>query len=132
MNKKILKQYLDLQEEIKDIEKKLSIMEKTTVTDSVKTSGSFPYSVHNCIIEGIDNKMYHIYKRKLKIRLEKSIALKKQILDFIHSIEEPQIRRIFTYRYINGFTWVKIQVEMGFNHEDTPRKRHDKFLKNML
>ena len=128
MDKKTLKQYKDLQNEIKDINKKLKNMEKETVSDSVKTSGDFPYSVHNCIVEGVDNRMYHFYKRRLRKKLDKLTDLRTQIFDFIDGIEDSKTRQIFTYRYIDGLEWIRIGIRME-KSEDSVRIKHDRFLK---
>ena len=35
------------------------------------------------------------------------------------------------YRYIDGLEWYKIADKMGYNGESAPRKKHDRFLKNL-
>lgn len=131
MDKNIFKQYTDMLSEIKDIEKRMDELERNTVTDSVKASGDFPYSVHNCIIKGVDNKLYYKYKNMLKKRKEKLTELKGDILGFIEIIEDSKVRQIFMYRYIDGLEWYKIADKMGYNGESAPRKKHDRFLKNL-
>lgn len=49
---------------------------------------------------------------------------------FINSIESSELRQIFTERYIKGRSWLTIAFLMGWNDEQMPRKRHDKYLKN--
>ena len=131
MDKNIFKQYTDMLSEIKDIEKRMDELERNTVTDSVKASGDFPYSVHNCIIKGVDNKLYYKYKNMLKKRKEKLTELKGDILSFIEIIEDSKVRQIFMYRYIDGLEWYKIADKMGYNGESAPRKKHDRFFKKL-
>lgn len=131
MDKDIFKQYTDMLSEIKDIEKRMDELERNTVTDSVKASGDFPYSVHNCIIKGVDNKLYYKYKNMLKKRKEKLTALKGDILGFIESISDSKIRQIFMYRYIDGLEWYKIANKLGYNGESTVRMKHDRYLKRI-
>ncbi len=50
---------------------------------------------------------------------------------FINSIESSEIRQIFTERYIKGRSWLTIAFLMGWNDEQIPRKRHDKYLKKL-
>lgn len=131
MDKNIFKQYTDILNEIKDLKKRMNELENNTVTDSVKTSGDFPYSLHNCIIKGVDNKLYYKYKNMLKKRKEKLTELKGYILDFIETIEDSKVRQIFMYRYIDGLEWYKIAGKMGYGGESTARMKHDRYLKKV-
>ena len=70
----------------------------------------------------------NILKEREEIALEQRI----QIEMFINNIEESDIRQIFEYRYIDNLTWIEIQVEMKYKHEDTARKKHDRYLKKIL
>lgn len=131
MNKNILKQYTDIREEIKNLEKRINVLERNTVTDSVKASGDFPYSLHNCIIKGVDNKQYYIYKNRLKKRKAKLEEIKGEILEFIDNIEDSKVRQIFMYRYIDNMEWYKIANKMGYSGESAVRMKHDRFIKKI-
>ena len=68
------------------------------------------------------------YKSKLDIFCNKLFDLQNEIEDYIEKIEDSSVRQIFRYRYIDNLSWNKIQILMNFKHEDTARKRHDKYL----
>ena len=54
------------------------------------------------------------------------------IENYINSITKSEIRQIFEHKYIEGMNWYQIQTKMKYNHEDTARKKHDKFLEENL
>lgn len=128
MNKSTLIQYCDLQEEIKDLKKRIERIEKQSeMTSDVVQNG---YKRH-AVIYGIDiARKYKLdrYKSKLDIFCNKLFDLQNEIEDYIEKIEDSSVRQIFRYRYIDNLSWNKIQILMNFKHEDTARKRHDKYL----
>lgn len=131
MTKEVLEQYIDLQKEIADLKKKIKKLEKqgVIVADVVQNG----YKRH-AVIKGVDyvrvdeiDALIEIYKQ----RKEKALKQEVEIADFITSISDVKLRRIFEYRYIDRFDWYRIQVLMGFRHEDAARKRHDRFLEKI-
>ena len=50
---------------------------------------------------------------------------------FINGIASSEMRQIFTERYIKGRSWLTIAFLLGWNDEQMPRKRHDKFLREV-
>ena len=73
-----------------------------------------------------------LLKNILEEREEIALEQKIQIEMFINNIEESDIRQIFELRYIENLSWIEIQVEMKYKHEDTARKKHDRYLKKFL
>ena len=57
-----------------------------------------------------------------------AIDQEKEIEEFIKSIDNSGLRQIFEHKYIDGLSWVQIQMAMGYKHEDTARKKHDRYL----
>lgn len=53
----------------------------------------------------------------------------KKLNQYINSINDSQIRQIFTLRYINALTWQQIAFSIGESDESYPRKKHNAFLK---
>lgn len=144
MDKEILHQYTDLQQEIKDlarrIDKKEALIRKMEqkgykVKDAVKgtkpngTIGSIP-------IEGFPEPDYHRQKTLLKnsrmrmqLKQEELLELTNEIEGFVNGIKDARTRRIFRYRYLDGLTWVQVAHRMGKNATDEGcRKMHDRFL----
>lgn len=143
LDKSILVQYADLQEEIKDIRCRIIKTEKQiqkinsegTVIDSVKgtrkdgTIGSiriegFPYPEHRNKL----TKLY-LYKAQLSNAEEELLELTNGVEEYINSIEDSHIRRIVRYRVIDRMTWRKIAVNIGGkNTEDGVKKCFYRFI----
>lgn len=128
MTKEVLEQYIDLQKEIADLEKKIKKLEKqgVIVSDVVQNG----YKRH-AVIKGVDyvrldkiDTLIEIYKQ----RKEKALKQEVEIANFITSISDVKLRRIFEYRYIDRLSWIQIQVIMQYKNESTARKQHDRFL----
>ena len=73
-----------------------------------------------------------MYENKLQTFYDKLFEEQNKIEDYIEKIPQSNIRQIFRYRYIDGFSWNQIQVLMEYKHEDTARRKHDRFLEKNL
>lgn len=132
MNKKTLNQYTDLVKEAQKLEKRIERLRKQSsqVSDVVQNG----YKRH-AVIFGYDvvrdSKLkeleFLLMDRKAKIIIQQT-----EIENYINNIEESDIRQIFEHRYIDGMNWYQIQIAMGYNHEDTARKKLDKYLEENL
>ena len=132
MTRDKLVQYCDLQNEINKLEKRIDRLEKQSemISDVVQNGHK-----RHVIIYGHDYK--RVYKLDmLKITLQKrydmALNLQTEIEEYINTIPKSDIRQIFEHRYIDNMNWFQIQIEMGYRHEDTARKKHDKFLEESL
>ena len=72
------------------------------------------------------------YRIRIEENLIRCVELSREIQDFINSIEESELRRLFTLRYINGYSWQKIAFALGSYDESVPRKKHDRYLKMLF
>lgn len=132
MNKKILNQYTNLVKEAQKLEKRIERLRKQSsqVSDVVQNG----YKRH-AVIFGYDvirdSKLreleFLLMDRKAKIIMQQT-----EIENYINSIKESDIRQILEYRYIDNMNWIQIQVAMGYDHEDTARKKHDRYLEKNL
>ena len=132
MTKNELVEYCDLKKEIKDLEDRIDKIHKTSemISDTVQNGYK-----HRAVIYGVDLKRkrkLHMYEDRLQEFYDKLFEEQNKIEDYIEMIPYSNIRLIFRYRYIDGFNWNQIQVLMKYNHEDTARKKHDKFLEENL
>lgn len=127
MDKDILVQYTDLQEEIRDInrraERARGQMERLetegTVLDAVKGTrqdGTFG----SIRIEGFPYADYEKRRRSLQSYLlklaemeEKLLELTNQAEEYINSIEDSRMRRIVQYRIMDGLSWYEVADRMG-------------------
>ncbi len=69
------------------------------------------------------------YRERVEENLSRCTALVEELQSFINEIEDSELRRLFTLRYINGYTWQKVAFLMGGYDESAPRKKHDRYLK---
>jgi len=100
-----LKQYRDLKNEIADLEQRI---ENAVVMDSVQGSDAeFPHILHSVKLEGVPNgdNTYRVQLLEAKLKCK---ALFNEINDFINSIEDSQLRRIFRYRFVDGLQWEQV------------------------
>ena len=86
----------------------------------------FPYIKHNMKVEtGECDHTRDMLKKELGLLKSEYHALN----EFINNIADSEIRRIFRYRYIEGWTFQKIAFKVGNGDESGIRKKHNKFLK---
>lgn len=144
MDKDILVQYTDLQEEIRDIrrraERARGQMERLetegTVLDAVKGTrqdGTFG----SIRIEGFPYADYEKRRRSLQSYLlklaemeEKLLELTNQAEEYINSIEDSRMRRIVQYRIMDRLSWHEVADKMGGKAtSDSCKKYFERFLK---
>ncbi len=131
MTKELLSQYCDLVKERKKLQKRISKIEKQSsmVSDVVQNG----YKRH-AVIYGYDilrGKKLEDLKFLLMDREARIIIQQTEIEKYINNIEDSELRQIFEHRYIDNMNWYQIQTIMGYNHEDTARKKHDKYLEKI-
>ena len=136
MTKELLEQADSLIEEIKDIERRLKNIEqkeKTILGDSVTGSEhEYPYIKRNFRVNGVANKLFSSknkrqYNKMLKSKRYKYEKMIKQIEYELNYIDDSEIRRIIRFRYYDKFSWIKIQIEMGYKSENTARMKLERF-----
>ena len=132
MTKNELVEFCDLKNEIADLENRIDKIHKLSemVSDTVQNGYK-----HRAVIYGIDlnrKRKLNMYENKLQTFYDKLFEEQNKIEDYIEKIPQSNIRQIFRYRYIDGFSWKQVQILMKYNHEDTARKKHDKFLEENM
>lgn len=141
MTKDILVQYCDLQEEVKDLQNRIKkredeikkIESEGCVTDSVKGGLG---GMQNFKITGFPYPEYSRKKTMLylnKAQLENSefelLETLNKVEEYIQSIDDSRIRRIFRLRYIDNMSWIKVAQHMGGQATaDSVRMEHNRFL----
>lgn len=145
MDKNILAQYADIQQELKELrgrikqkKRRISEMEKKgyTVKDAVK--GTRPDgTIGSIAVEGFPDPDYQRQKSLLQASIlreqrmeEKLLELTNQVEQYIFSIEDSRMRRIMMYRYLDDLNWIQVARWMGKKYTpDSCRMLHDRFLK---
>lgn len=134
MTKQELEEVFYIKKEIENLEKRIERKEKQSPdTSDVVQNG---YKRH-AVIYGIDVKRaYKIQQlnsklKKFKIEL---VEKKREIIDYIQKVPFSEIRQILMFKYIDGYTWIKIAHEMNkiyktdkYN-EDNIRIKIDRYL----
>ena len=128
MTSKQLDQVFNLTREKRELEKMLlEIPDITAVRyDSIGARNS-----------GISSPVQQIAEQREKIRelismklAEISVA-EREILEYIFSINDSQIRRIMRLRHIELKSWLQVANAIGGNNTaDSVRKMHDRFLQD--
>lgn len=132
MTKEKLLEYSNLVKEIKDLERRIKNIEKQSemVADVVQNGVK-----GRAVIYGVDVKRkfkLKKYKEKLNDFRLKLCDANLEVEEFIQDISSSILRIIFRLRYLDGLQWFQIADKLGYNNEDVPRKKHDRFLKKFL
>lgn len=134
MNKNFLSQVEDLNKEVEDIKKRLKDLAERpdkVVRDSVcGSSTTWPYIKHSCVVEGVDTSKYRNIKKYKRILKQKQEKLQKKInqLEYeLNYIEDPEIRRIIRYKYVDKLNWVAIMFKMDYKSECQARIKLKRF-----
>jgi len=102
---KELKQYQGLQNEIRSLEHR-----KNVVTDTVSgSSPEHPYIQGPRTVKGVTEK----YQAQLQKAYTRSYSELLKLNEFIDSIPDAQLREIFRYRFVDGYTWTKTAMLIG-------------------
>lgn len=141
MDKRILVQYADLQQEVIEIREKVKKLEaqidkiesEGAVIDKVMggEGGLQPFKVEGFPYPEYSRKKTLLYARKAtlsELELELLETL-NEVESFISSINDSHIRRIVSLRVVDGLSWNKVALKMGGgNTEDSVRKAFDRFI----
>lgn len=142
MKKNVLAQYVDLVQEIKDVERRIAdaerklrrLEEEGEVTDTVKGGEG---GIQHFTITGFPSRDYSRTKTLLQTRKSTLYSLQSEIeqsinevQEFINGIENSHDRRIVTMRVIDGMQFKQIAKRMGGgNTEDGVRQAYFRILK---
>jgi len=146
MVKKVLVQYRDMAEEVKDIQRRIQKLQREIdglgiVSDSVK--GTRQDGTYGSIrITGYPAREYQRKRADLnknKALLERKeaelLGVMVQAEEYIGSIQKSELRTMFRLYYIDGLTWIQVSHRMNDMFpkrkipytEDGCRKRNKRF-----
>lgn len=140
MDKSVLVQYCDLQEEVKDLRHRIRKLEDeishlAVVSDSVTgtredgTIGHIKITGYPFPEESRKQGLLRRRKAALEEKEEELLELLSDVEEYINSIDDSRIRRIFRYRYVDNMSWVQVAVQMGRKHTaDSCRMAHDRYI----
>lgn len=108
-------------------------MSPAETSDSVASAAEFPYSLHIVRIDGLDweayNRNIQRIQRLRQQALDRATQELAEIEEWIATVDDPHIRDIIRYRYIDGFSWQQVARKVGGgNTGDSVRKAHARYL----
>lgn len=142
MDKRILVQYADLQQEVIEIREKVEKLEQQI--DKIESEGAVidkvmggegglqPFKVEGFPYPEYSRKKTLLYARKAtlsELELE-LLEILNEVESFISSINDSHIRRIVNLRVVEGLSWRKVADRIGGNTEDSVRMTFERFMKN--
>ncbi|RGU26126.1 hypothetical protein [Agathobacter rectalis] len=144
MTKEVLSQYSDLQEEIKEVRKKIAKLqddlEKIENGESVidTVSGGMGGTQH-FKIEGVPYPEYGrkrtlLYSRMTTLQLLQDDLLEKtnDVEEFIASLDDSRMRRIINFRFLENKSWLQTAYALGGKATaDSVRMEFERFFKKM-
>ena len=81
-------------------------------------------------IKNIEEKIALAADVRSAIETKKQLCTEEynRLMKFITSIDDSYIRQIFSFRYINGFSWLQVAMNIGGgNTEDSIRMAHKRY-----
>jgi len=120
--KDINKEILILQRQMTDIQVKANI-----VSDTVKgSSPRFPFTEHvikvsGVDVDGYDRKVARIRRTIIK-KLHEALDKKAEIIEYIETVEDIEVRNILMLRYSECLTWEKIEDTLHMHKRTAQRK----------
>lgn len=123
MTKEELSSYYYLKKEIKQIEERIKEIDDTFLSANRINGMRYEKRLSN----PQEQRMILIEKYDKRLEEKKDEALKElmKIEDFIDSINEPEIRMIFRYRYIELMEWNKIAMLVHMSERTVFRKHRE-------
>ena len=129
MTKKELSQLYYLKKEIKEQQRRIAELEAAATNCSTKITG-LPSG--KGISDKIGNYAAQIadLKALLDLNLKKCFYELNRLDRFIQSVDDPLLRQILTCRFVNGYSWRKIEKALGGkNRAESLRKKLYRYLK---
>ena len=148
LDKEVLIQYCEMQEEIKDLRRRIRELDKflenpPIVADTVKGSRK-DLTIGPIKIKGIPDPEYQKkerarkrYKKLLEEKEAELLELTCQVEEYIEQIPKSELRIMFRLYYIDGLPWWKVAQTMNRMFpkrrvkftEDSCRMRSERFFK---
>ena len=137
MDKRILEQYMDAEEVIKETERDIEHLRKrrkTIVSGSVKGSmHDFPYAETHFKLEGTsftyeEDRSLREEERLLEERKDNAKQIKLQVQQWTNSLS-TRMQRIIRYKFFEGMSWEQVADQMGRKATgESIRKEFNRFL----
>ena len=148
LTKDILAQYCDLQEEVKDLRRRIrnkqneidKIEEDGAVTDTVTRGKRGKKSLGTTYIEGFPYPEYsrkrtalYLYKAQLENAELELLEITNEVEEYIQSLNDSRMRRILRHRFMDSDnpTWYQVAMRIGARAtEDSIKKEFQRFMED--
>ena len=141
VSKEILSQYTSIQDEIKEVRKKIAQLEKDIqkiedgemVVDSVSggSGGTQHFKIEGLPLPEYRRKKTLLYSRKTTLELLEDDLLEKtnEVEEFISKLDDSRMRRIINLKLIEKKSWNDVAKCIGgSNTEDSVRKIFTRYM----
>ena len=128
MTKEELRQIYYLNREVKMWQDELDRMQRQSIVMSPRLTGTPRGSGLHDPVAGTAVAAADI-EAIIRGKLAEIQIQRKQIVEYIDTIEDSLVRQIMFYRYMSCMSWTQVAMEIGgSNTPDGVRKIHDRFL----
>jgi len=128
VTKQELSQLYYLNREIEEEKRKLDELETAATNITTKITG-MPH------VTGASRKSENLsilvaeQRDLIELKVKQSVIEYNRLNRYIADVEDPLMRLILSYRYVNGLTWCQVAASIGGNNTaDSVRVAHDRFL----
>lgn len=138
MDKRILNDYIDACENIKETErhiKELQRKKKEVIKTNVSGSNpEYPYEKKHFVIQGSrftynDDVTVRMYEKTLEERKTSAENLRQQVEEWLNTIPN-RMQRIIRYKVFEGMTWEQVATRIGRKATgDSVKKEFYRFMK---
>jgi hypothetical protein len=128
LNKKELSQLYYLNREIEEQQRRLQELEALATSCTSWITGM---PKNKSITDKLAEYVAEIADLKglIDLNIRKCFYELNRLNRYINTIDDSQLRMIFSLRYINGLSWLQIALAIGGgNSADGVRKAHDRFM----
>lgn len=128
MTQKELSQLRWLNQEIVEEKRKLAELEVAAAGSTAKITG-LPH------VAGAHDKVGDLailiaeQRDLVDLKVRQSVIEYNRLNRYINGIEDAQMRRILSLRYVNGLSWQQVAFSIGESDESYPRRKHNEFLR---
>ena len=128
MTIELIKQLNNLKKEIKDLERRLNDIE-TIATGTTQTITGMTLAGGMSDKTSLAAEIADI-RALLQEKIVEALWEFQQLTDYISSVQDSHIRRILTYRFVDGNSWTKVAMRMdGGNTGDNVKKACYRYLR---
>ena len=117
-----------LRREVDFLSQRAAELESRAVGGVGRITG-MPFSRRSDRVGEYGAELADIRARIEKMRAE-CLAELALLYQFIDDIPEPELRLIFSRRYIDGLSWLAVAQKIGRSDEQIPRKLHNAYLRS--